>query len=147
MVKAPKGAGILSHCGKLRTNFFALVGRGIFPVPQHFWNRRIKSVRNCNSAGGWSCQIWTEHKGKSSEPKPCIVEILCGCPGRPFLVLGEMFGLLWCVGIRAKVMPGRRNLLGMWWLSRHGGGCSVFIYTFNIVCLVWGTGIWKEVHE
>lgn len=114
LVKAPKGARILSHCGKLRTNLFAVVGRGIFPVPQHFWNLRIKNVRNCNTAGGWSCQIWMQNvKERALNQSAVLFEMLCGCPGRPFLGLGEMFSLLCFVGVRAKAMPGRRNLLGI----------------------------------
>lgn len=58
---------------------------------------------------------------------------LCGCPGRPFLVLGEMFSLLQCVSIRAKAVPGRRSLLGMWKLSGHEVGCSVFIYIVLLI--------------
>lgn len=136
LVEAPKGARILSHCGKLTTNFLALVGRGIFPVPQCFWNLRIKSVSNCRTAGGWSCQIWMQSiKEGALNPSAVLFEILCGCPGRPFLVLGEVFSSLQCVGIRAKAMLGRRNFLGMWWLSRHEAGCSVFIYIVFLISL------------
>lgn len=134
LVEAPKGARILSHCGKLRTNFVALVGRGIFSVLQHFWNLRIRSVRNCSTAGGWSCQIWMQSiKERTLNQSAVLFEIRCGCPGRPFLVLGEAFSSLQCVGIRAKAMPGRRNFLEMWWLSRHEAGCSVFIYIVFLI--------------